>query len=520
MLRTRTVHLLQSMIPYTSLHNSLYLFLLDLYTPTDSPIKPRQHGKFKKSNKKKRRKKKRVKKAKQKKAVAATAEIASNGHCNSDDEHTDSSLDDSSYIDQENKPPHTTANGYVFESEEEQKESDDDKQSEEEEEIETETEQEDEAESESKGSTKSDSSVASGRSSDDEYEMDYEQMGHVMADALNKEIPSNLEWKPLKLWIRFNEYYDRKGEYAMAPQTKRIAGSCHELLVIYMRSKSFESDKGVVYKRLLKLARDPEEDNQGHFENERKVAQYLYRIASMANKSFCSRTDVAVWPVETVYFEYEGKMKWATIQTPFLPKASTNNIFVKIEPNSGKPCVDDPIVGRYQHLFAAVTRGLNLVRDWQGYGVPQDVYLEVCERSNVEKEAIKQIKIRKSLRLKKQAQVFVIIDPVLTTYNAHFETNNPTDFGVKAIDEWKFNHDCIRCRCKYFHLKSTQITEENDEGMLFGIADPNQLFFETDKMDENVYKNIMQCRYDLNVWCGDDAFDDADSEETTTTTMI
>merc|ERR1712157_214926 len=223
------------------------------------------------------------------------------------------------------------------------------------------------------------------------------------------------------------------------------------------------------------------------------------------------RTEVAVWPVETVHFEYEGKMKWATIQTPFLPQKETNNIFVKIEPNSGKPCVDDPIVGRYQHLFAAVTRGLNLVRDWQGYGVSQDVYLEVCRRSNVEKDAMRQIKVAKSERLQKQKQVFVIIDPVLTTYNAHFETNNPTDFGVKAIDEWKSNHDCIRCRCKYFFLKPTQCTAANDEGMLFGIADPDQFFFEKDKMSATVFQNIMQCRYDLNVWCGDNNNDNDDN---------
>merc|ERR1712228_791214 len=302
------------------------------------------------------------------------------------------------------------------------------------------------------------------------------------ADALNKEIPSDLCWKPLSLWIRFNEYFDKMGEYALAPQTKRIAGSCHELLVVYMRSSSFESELGIVYKRLLKLARDPDEDNK-------------------------------------VHFEFEGKMKWATIQTPFLPQAETNNIFVKIEPNSGKPCVDDPIVGRYQHLFSAITRGLNLVRDWQGYGVPQDVYLEVCRRSNVENEAMQQIEIRKNKRLQKQCQVFVIIDPVLTTFCAHFETNNPTDFGVKAIDEWKFNHDCIRCRCKYFNLKSTQITDDNDEGMLFGIADPNQTFFYADKMNKKQIENIKKCRYDLNIWCGDDS-DDENEEEEETTTMI
>ena len=169
-----------------------------------------------------------------------------------------------------------------------------------------------------------------------------------MNDALNKKVDyDSLEWKPLKLWIRFDEYHDLKGEYALAPQLKRIAGSCHELMVVYMRSKSFQQEKNIVYKRLLKLARDPEEDNKHHFETERKVGQYLYRMATMVNNTFPTRNDVCIWPVETIQFEYKGELKWATIQPPFLPDKATNNIFVKIEPNSGKPCVDDPIVGRY-----------------------------------------------------------------------------------------------------------------------------------------------------------------------------
>ena len=99
--------------------------------------------------------------------------------------------------------------------------------------------------------------------------------------------------------------------------------------------------------------------------------------------------------------------------------------------------------------------------------------------------------------------VLVVIDPILTTFKAHYETNNPTDF-VKAIDEWKSHHDCIRCRCKYFNLLSTNITEANPDGMLFGIADPDQYFFDKDKMDQKVYREIQKCRYELNIWFGDD----------------
>jgi len=373
-----------------------------------------------------------------------------------------------------------------------------------------EDEEEEEEEEEGSGSdSESGSSVQSGRASDDEYEMDYEKMGGVMRSVLAKKVDyKNLTWRPLALWIRFDEYHDTKAEYAFAPQNKRIAGSCHELMVVYLRSSSFQHEKDVVYKRLLKLARDPEEDNKHHFETERKVSQYLYKMALMVNNHFETRTDVCIWPVETVHFKYKGQMKWATIQPPFLPDPVTNNIFVKIEPNSGKPCVDDPVVGRYQHLFAAITRGLDLIRDWQGYGTSQSTFLAVCNKFKVNKEAVSQIKIRKTQRMQRQTQVLVVIDPVLTTYNAHYETNNPTDFGVKAIDEWKLNHDCIRCRCKYFHLLSTECTKENEEGMQFGIADPDQHFFNRTTICKKAFTAIQKCRYSLDIWCGDDAFDD------------
>jgi len=380
--------------------------------------------------------------------------------------------------------------------------------------IDGDEEEEDEEEEEDGSGSDSDSnsSVQSGRASDDDYEMDYEKMGGVMRSVLAQKVDyKKLEWKPLKLWIRFDEYHDTKGEYAMAPQPKRIAGSCHELLVIYMRSSSFQHEKDVVYKRLLKLARDPEEDNKHHFETERKVSQYLYKMALMVNQNFETRSDVCIWPVETVQFKYKGQLKWATIQPPFLPDPSTNNIFVKIEPNSGKPCVDDPVVGRYQHLFAAITRGLDLIRDWQGYGTSQSTFLSVCNKFKVNKEAVSQIKIRKNQRMQRQTQVLVVIDPVLTTYNAHYETNNPTDFGVKAIDEWKMNHDCIRCRCKYFGLLSTECTPVNPEGMQFGIADPDQRFFDQETISKEAFKAIQKCRYSLDIWCGDDAFDDLES---------
>ncbi len=102
------------------------------------------------------------------------------------------------------------------------------------------------------------------------------------------------------------------------------------------------------------------------------------------------------------------------------------------------------MVGRYQHAFAAMTRGLNLVRDWQGYGVDTESFLKQSEKYCP--EAIPQIAVKGV----KNTRILVMIDPVLTTYDAHYETNNPTDFGVKAMDEWLETHDCERSNCSHF----------------------------------------------------------------------
>eukprot|EP01083_Nonionella_stella_P007127 20580_1 len=214
----------------------------------------------------------------------------------------------------------------------------------------------------------------------------------------------------------------------------------------------------------------------------------------LINNTFASRSDVCIWSVQTVQFEYNGELKWRRFNHRFCPNhAQTNSCVIST-------------------LVASITRGLDLIRDWQGYGVSQDTFLDVCRTFHVQKEAITQIKVRKNSRLQKQTQVLVVIDPVLTTYNAHYETNNPTDFGVKAIDEWKAHHDCIRCRCKHAHLLSTQCTEENKEGMQFGIADIDQSFFNQNTIPKHMAQEIAKCRYDLNIWCGDDYFDEDNKE--------
>ncbi|ETO06993.1 hypothetical protein RFI_30399 [Reticulomyxa filosa] len=303
--------------------------------------------------------------------------------------------------------------------------------------------------SKSKGKSKSKSkskkgkekkSKSTGRSSDGKYEMNYETMSKIMKESISAERPAVMEWKPLLKWIRFDESVDNAAQYAFAPMRCRIAGSCHELVVVYLKP----SDGGEVVTRLLKLARDPNEDNEYHFNTERQVSQYLSAIAACVNQIYHSRYDLCIWPVETVLFEYQDRRRWATVQAPFLPL--NHNIFVKIEPNSGRPCVHDPVVGRYQHCFAAITRGLNLVRDWQGYGVSMDTFIQQCHVQSVS-QALLQIRTRPR---PEHTFVLVVIDPVLTTCNAHYETDNPTDFGVKALDEWLETHDCSRCRCSYF----------------------------------------------------------------------
>jgi len=330
-------------------------------------------------------------------------------------------------------------------------------------------------------------SKSTSRSSDVNYEMDYGKMSKVMKEAIAAERPKNIEWKPLLKWIRFDETIDNHAQYAFAPMEKRIAGSCHELIVVYLK----RSHGGEIVTRLMKLARDPNEDNQYHFDTERQVSQYLCNIANCVNRIFHSRHDVCIWPVETVLFEYQGKQKWATVQAPFLPL--NHSVFVKIEPNSGRPCVHDPVVGRYQHCFAAITRGLNLVRDWQGYGVNYSTFLQQCQVHSVPK-ALQQIRTRNHNN--DNTMVLVVIDPVLTTCNAHYETDNPTDFGVKAVDEWLETHDCARCRCSYFNLLPE---------IQFGLADPSQEFFD-DKLPLLAKKHIENCQRKLNIWCGDANF--------------
>jgi len=127
-----------------------------------------------------------------------------------------------------------------------------------------------------------------------------------------------------------------------------------------------------------------------------------------------------------------------------------------------------------------------LLRDWQGFGVPQDKFLEVCKKYGVQ-EGVEQIRIRDKPRM---AFTLVVIDPVLITIESHFRKNNPTDFGIKAMDEWTEDHDCNLCKCSNWHLVSP---------LVFGIADPGQRFF-SETTPAEMMEPIRRCRELLDIF--------------------
>ena len=152
---------------------------------------------------------------------------------------------------------------------------------------------------------------------------------------------------------------------------------------------------------------------------------------------------------------------------------------------------------RYQHVFAAITRGLNLVCDWQGYGVSQSTFFAVCKKFKVGKEVSHVLKRRKSIQQK--THVLVLIDPMLATPDAHFGKDDG-NYGIEAFAAWKKHHNCEGCRCEYFNLYST-----DSKGMQFGIADPDLVFFDRGTIPNDAMSAIEECRHAINIWCGDDS---------------
>ena len=151
---------------------------------------------------------------------------------------------------------------------------------------------------------------------------------------------------------------------------------------------------------------------------------------------------------------------------------------------------------RYQHVFAAITRGLNLVCDWQGYSLSQSTFFAVCKKFEVNKEEVSHV-LKRREDIQQRTQVLVLIDPMLATPDAHFGRDD-TNYGTKAFAEWKKHHNCASCRCSHFKLN------ENPKGMQFGIADPDQYFFDQDIPKETMLA-VKECRHKINIWCGNDS---------------
>ena len=288
-----------------------------------------------------------------------------------------------------------------------------------------------------------------------------------------------MKWKPVILWTRFSGIKERNAQFYFPPQPESVGeGSCHRIRVIYLRAN------GAIFKRLIKFAKDKSDDNRQHFESEQQTARYISKMARVVNREFSTRTNVCIWPVETILFRDDGEYKWGMIQPPFIHHSAN---FEKTDPNSGAHIVDDATVGRYQHAFTAIAQGLKLVRDWQGYRVLRKVFREVCDRFNVDRAAVSHV-VQEGEAGK--TEVLVLLDPVLVTHDAHYGRDD-VNFGIEAMEEWKENHECIRCRCqKQFHLLSS------DE-LQFGIGDPGQRFFDRDALPNETMNAIRKCRRSL-----------------------
>merc|ERR1719229_1932233 len=117
--------------------------------------------------------------------------------------------------------------------------------------------------------------------------MDYDVMAEILQQGINRPTPTNIDWKPLKLWKKMDGTVDKHASYHQVKLSSRLAGSCHELLLFLIRPGN---DETRIVKRIIKLARDEEEDNEYHFEVERQVAYYLSRVAKTINHNVHART--------------------------------------------------------------------------------------------------------------------------------------------------------------------------------------------------------------------------------------
>ena len=304
----------------------------------------------------------------------------------------------------------------------------------------------------------SDTSEASGRSSDDEYIMeDFDKIAEALEELVNRPFDKT---RPMQRIIKIKTMKGKEYQnlsYYIVDDEIKIAGGTHKLFVIKIKFRDGLQTK------LLKLARDEEEDTEEHFEKERTDTAYLTELSKKMNSTYTNvNKSLFVWPVDSVLLEIDGEEKWGLLQAPFIPPDDNNKYcFTKVDPNVGEPLEFDPMVQRYQHCMSALSKGMTLVRDWQGFRVDLRTFRNVLRTNNMLDN-----------QFTKMDNVYVLIDFVLVTAYSHFNTRNMLDYGMEAMQEWREYHICSDCNCKAFGLKKE---------MVFGIDEEGIEFFERSK---------------------------------------
>ena len=299
----------------------------------------------------------------------------------------------------------------------------------------------------------SDSDDASSRSSDEEYIMeDFDRIAEVIEELSLKPFDKT---KKMEKIIKLKDVKGRVFQnlsYYIVDHELKIGGGTHKLFVIKIKFRDG------LQTRLLKMARDEEEDTEEHFERERLDTIYMTELAKRLNTSYDVNHNLFIWPVETVLLEVDGEERFGLLQAPFIaPDNEKRYCFNKVDPNIGKYFDFDPVIQRYQHYTAAASKGKYLVRDWQGFRVDNKTF----------KNALRSNGLLDNQYTKKD-NVYILIDFVLVTAHSHFNTCNMLDYGMEAMQEWKNYHSCKDCRCSKFQLS---------EEIYFGLEDDDIEFF-------------------------------------------
>ncbi len=301
--------------------------------------------------------------------------------------------------------------------------------------------------------------------SDSEYEQEYEEIHKILSDGLKTPVPkTSHKWHPIE-WKDGKQY-----EFFRVPSEK-IAGSCHELFLAYIREVGTSS----ISVRIIKIARDERENCDLHFQQEVDTFNKLRVLARWTNSTFKTRIKLCIWPIEKIKFTEGRKIVWGIAQPPFMPSGFE---FCKVDCNSDQPIEFDPSSQRYQHLFSAIYKGRELVRDWQGFRVPTSVFVE---------EASKYLKHdpMDGYSLERENEVMVLIDPVIITADSCFKSGNLCDIGTSSMIEWGNQHKCGKCGCGYFGIKTK---------LLWNVDIPEMTFFK-----DNICERVEELRRNIKI---------------------